>query len=1816
MKKKNIAIVLLAVITILLLVFGCGRKSSEQTAAKVFDAAGTYSDQATYGDVQIKSDGVILENATINGTLTIDKAVGEGTVTVRNSRISKDTDINGGGANSVHFEKTVLNKISVNKKDVRLILDKESEAAELNVIQPTKLELSGQISTLSIAKNGEGSTVAIAKEAKIETVKLDGKAEMTIDSPLKTLVVGENAKETKLVINAKVDKLDINAKAEINLNASSEVGKLIVTDKAKDSTVNIAKDARVNTLATETTLNLTGEGVVENVITNREENIQGNIVPANVKVSANPITKSANGNDVNNKVDSAKTTDTTASTTADNTSRENNNTSGNADNTGSGGQTNPAAPQQTPQPSSPQPVPAPTPAPTPRPTPTPTPEPTPTPTPAVVRVTGVSLDQSQLTMTKGQEYQLSATVFPDNATNKAIDWYSEDSKLVSVDGSGKIKALESGQSTITAITKDGEYKATCVVTVKEDEPEPTPVIIEVTGVALDQTTLTLTEGESALLKASVSPDNATDKSVVWSSEIPAVATIDSNGKITAVAPGQTNIIVSAANGKFKAACSLTVNKKEPPVIKVTGVSLNKTSLILKINEDAKLTAHVQPDNATDKSVIWSVQGGSDVISVDQEGNVKGLSAGNAQIKASTVDGNFTAVCDITVEEALVPVESVRLDKTSMILTTGANEQLQATILPENATNKNITWSSNNPGVANVKDGMVTAVTAGTAMITITTEDGTKVATCTVTVTNPVISVESVALNTEAEELYTLEGHKTIELTAVIAPENAANKTLGWSTSDSTVATVTAIENTSRATVTALKAGTADITVTTADGSKTAKCTITVKAPVTLTVSGTTVKDKVYDGNITAEVDNIGTLTNKEATHNVILAATAKFENKQAGIEKNLTVHYTLSGTDAWRYLAPEDNKSLSAEIRKKEVSIADVKAVDRPYNGYNTVALNGGTLKEIIAGDNVSLNSDAVTAQMADANAGTDKPIVITGYSLEGDDAQNYSLSQPQGLKVNIAKAEQTAPQFTATKTPTTITILPNVPSVYLCYALYQADEETNGWSNNPNFTGLAPETKYTVKVKLLGTENYNDSPESTAEVTTDAESVKPAPIITMQKPSPTTVSAPQDQTSTLIGTKNTMEYVKSDTEPTSEVTWLPCENKDMTVEPGVYYIRYKKAGTDSASSAIRLEVKKVYRIIFNPGTNGSCFPSISTFYEGEMPSSKINANSGYLVNPENNGWDKPIVPATEDTTYTAQYLETKSMVMTYISTTQTYTVTSIGTAEIGEDFTIPEKYDDGIHGEHPVTAIENKAFIGGNSKNLKMLTIPKHIKSIGELAFSGCAALTKVTIEGTPNIGASVFTNCENLKEINITDTESSPGTVGRDIFYNLPRDQVRIFVPESMVDSYKASWASYADHIYAEGTAFFTLSYDANGGTGSVPESTEYAQGTAVSVKFDPLPSMKDKTFLGWAEDKAATEPTFKTDVDNKNIVVEKATTLYAIYGAVNTAPTENKPWDGKRDISWYVDSSEETSYTITTPQQLAGLALLVNGGGQDDYGKVNDGAVDFSGKTISITADMLDLNYIEWIPIGKDADHSFKGTFDGSLKMITNLKINSESEIVGFFGIINNAVVKNVDISKGTVTTSHSSGFAGGVVGTATNSQIEKCHNGANISRSSAAGGILGCGAGNASVSQSYNSGTIQSGYLAGGISGMGTGITISDSYNCGDITGISGGGILGMASDKSGLKSQIKNCHNVGSINSNQGFGITVTIDSPGIIDNSYSLQGTAAAIAGTDGTINNSEFLTNEQMKVSSNFKDWAFTNDSSIWKMGNSYPVLSWAQAN
>jgi len=165
---------------------------------------------------------------------------------------------------------------------------------------------------------------------------------------------------------------------------------------------------------------------------------------------------------------------------------------------------------------------------------------------------------------------------------------------------------------------------------------------------------------------------------------------------------------------------------------VESVMLNKTTLTLVEGEFETLVATVLPEKAANKSVTWSSSNPL-VASVLPSGLVSALSKGKTTIMVSTVDGNKTASCVVTVEE-LVPVVSVTLNKNKLSLDIGEKETLIATVLPADANNKAVTWSSNNPAVATVAaDGLVTAVSDGEAIVTVLTKDGNKTATCNVRV---------------------------------------------------------------------------------------------------------------------------------------------------------------------------------------------------------------------------------------------------------------------------------------------------------------------------------------------------------------------------------------------------------------------------------------------------------------------------------------------------------------------------------------------------------------------------------------------------------------------------------------------------------------------------------------------------------------------------------------------------------------------------------------------------------------------------------------------------------------------------------------------------------------------------------------------------------------------------------------------------------------------------------------------------------------------------------------------------------------------------
>lgn len=351
------------------------------------------------------------------------------------------------------------------------------------------------------------------------------------------------------------------------------------------------------------------------------------------------------------------------------------------------------------------------------------------------------------------------------------------------------------------------YSAICILLMViscQKEPE----VVKVESLSLNSTSMTLVEGDSQSLMATVSPSTATNKKVIWSSSNSSVVTVDDRGTVTAIAPGTATITAKSDDGGKTATCTVTVNSK---VISVESVSLDKTTAEITEGETLTLTATIKPDNATNKKVIWS-SSNSSVATVDEGGTITAIASGSASITAKTEDGGKTATCSVKVNAQTHPVESVELNKTSASLKVGETTTLTATVKPDNASDKTVTWSSSDASVASVENGVVTAKKIGTA--TITAKAGGKTATCSITVeATPVSSIE---LDKTSASLKVGE---TITLTATVKPSNATNKKVIWSSSNEEVATV------EDGVVTAIKEGEAIITAKTEDGGKTATCTI-------------------------------------------------------------------------------------------------------------------------------------------------------------------------------------------------------------------------------------------------------------------------------------------------------------------------------------------------------------------------------------------------------------------------------------------------------------------------------------------------------------------------------------------------------------------------------------------------------------------------------------------------------------------------------------------------------------------------------------------------------------------------------------------------------------------------------------------------------------------------------------------------------------------------------------------------------------------------------------------------------------------------------
>ena len=262
-------------------------------------------------------------------------------------------------------------------------------------------------------------------------------------------------------------------------------------------------------------------------------------------------------------------------------------------------------------------------------------------TPTVVDVTGVSLNKTTTSIQVGASEQLTATIEPNNATNKAVNWSSNPTSVATVDNSGNVTAVAEGTATITVTTQDGNKTATCTVTVTPASSDP----VAVTGVSLNKTSTTLTVGGSETLTASVQPSNATNKAVNWSSNPTSVATVDSNGKVTAVAEGTATITVTTQDGNKTATCTVTVNAAPPtPPTPPTTLTLHLPEVYEAPTAAGGYGGTLKEFNGREYEVYYAGKTSDSKMTVDirPSKKVAGIAINNTSTSCEAPDGWFTA----------------------------------------------------------------------------------------------------------------------------------------------------------------------------------------------------------------------------------------------------------------------------------------------------------------------------------------------------------------------------------------------------------------------------------------------------------------------------------------------------------------------------------------------------------------------------------------------------------------------------------------------------------------------------------------------------------------------------------------------------------------------------------------------------------------------------------------------------------------------------------------------------------------------------------------------------------------------------------------------------------------------------------------------------------------------------------------------------------------------------------------------------------------------------------------------------------------------
>lgn len=423
------------------------------------------------------------------------------------------------------------------------------------------------------------------------------------------------------------------------------------------------------------------------------------------------------------------------------------------------------------------------------------------------------------------------------------------------------------------------------------------VTVDLDSISLNKTELNLEKGVSETLKVTYNPEAAgKGKTVTWSSSDAKVATVSKDGKVTAMAPGTAKITASV-DGKT-AVCTVNVTAT------LKGISLNKSELNLKKGQSEKLVVSYDPADTTDKKdVVWASSDTS-VVSVAADGTVNALKGGTAEITAKVSDK--TAVCKVTVKE--IHLNEISLSKAETTIAKGETETLKVIYNPEDTTDdKTVIWSSSNPEIASVKDGVVTAIKAGTTEIT--AKVGDKTAVCKVTVNIP---LESITISPSEMRL---ESGETKSFKVTYNPEDTTDdKTIRWNVEDNTIASVDENGN-----VTGLKGGVTTVSATSANG-----LTVSAQVKVLIHTTGLEMSAKEAEVNRGEEIQlGVNFIpANTDDSKDVIWYST---DQEVAVVNQNGLVTGKKAGTAVIRAVAKDGGFTAECTVTVKEIPLEGIK---------------------------------------------------------------------------------------------------------------------------------------------------------------------------------------------------------------------------------------------------------------------------------------------------------------------------------------------------------------------------------------------------------------------------------------------------------------------------------------------------------------------------------------------------------------------------------------------------------------------------------------------------------------------------------------------------------------------------------------------------------------------------------------------------------------------------------------------------------------------------------------------------------------------------